>query len=108
MTGMPDSLIAAEVTAAARLERAAAAELQRLGFRIHHVGATLSVDGPEALWTATFGVKFVTRRKPRPAGASRRAANFRQARAGSLNIPLDLRPLITDIAFIEPPEHFSF
>lgn len=85
---------------------AAALLLQNLGFRILHIGATISVEGPETLWESVFNVSFVTRKKQVSPGIEGRDASYRKAITDRLEIPLKLRQYISGVAFVEPPEFF--
>ncbi|MCD0452627.1 hypothetical protein LO762_26090 [Actinocorallia sp. API 0066] len=77
-------LISAEVLAVEGRERAAAAALRDLGFRILHGGGTISVSGPKELWERTFGTTGNGRRE----------------------IPAELAGLVRDVYVVEPPEFF--
>lgn len=85
---------------------AAALVLQNLGFRILHIGTTISVEGPETLWESVFNVSFVTRKKQIFPGIEGGDASYRKAITDSLEIPLKLRQYISGVAFVEPPEFF--
>lgn len=98
-------MIAAEIRPADGKAEVAARELQHLGFRVHHVGDTVSVDADEALWSNVFGARFedVDRKTgdgPLP------AETFRRVVKGTLRIPPELRTFIDEVALIEPPEFF--
>ena len=58
---------------------AAALVLQNLGFRILHIGTTISVEGPETLWESVFNVSFVTRKKQILPGIEGGDASYRKA-----------------------------
>jgi hypothetical protein len=47
--------IGGEVTPQPGQVRRAAAALQEYGFRVLHLGATISVEAPEAVWVQAFG-----------------------------------------------------
>ena len=53
----PD-LVAAEVTPRGGKEREAARALQAMGFRVHAVGATISIDAPRERWKDAFAARF--------------------------------------------------
>jgi hypothetical protein len=67
-----DDLIAAEVVPAAPSQAGHAARwLQERGFRVLHIGSTVSVEAGRDQWEETFGVTFTTReRSPSPTGRS--------------------------------------
>lgn len=85
-----------------RAGRAAKALAQR-GFRVLHVGTSVSVQAPVERWETTFGVSFVPHTKSVQQEIGREARYLR-AEPSSLRIPPDLRDLIADVAFVEPPE----
>jgi hypothetical protein len=67
-------LIAAEITPRGGKEREVARALQAMDFRVHAVGATISVDAPRERWKAVFAARFATvhrrREKRRTPGAA--------------------------------------
>lgn len=81
----------------------AATALQRKGFRVLHVGGSISVTGPRERWASVFGVSFVTRTKTVQAQLGREASYLR-AEPTSVQVPADLTDLVADVAFAEPPE----
>lgn len=99
-------LIAAEVTPHSGQAQQAARILQGLGFRILHVGLTISVQAPQALWRETFGVRFTRQKKGvlKETGLSRA---YLAPRPETLQIPPALKDRIADIAFVVPPELFG-
>ncbi|HXH02725.1 MAG TPA: hypothetical protein VNN09_05330 [Candidatus Competibacteraceae bacterium] len=101
---MAENLISAEIEPAPQQANQAALALQQLGFRILHIGITISVQGPEALWTATFNVTFETTRHDRLPGVEGGEIEYRRARTEHLRIPPPLQPLITGVMFVEPPQ----
>jgi hypothetical protein len=102
---MTTEVIAAE--ARPRPERAtqAARALQRLGFRVFHVGATISIQGSQALWETVFGVSFTPRSE-----AAEDTGFFPSlppaAVEGTLRVPPELEGLIDEVTFVHPPEFF--
>jgi hypothetical protein len=101
------ALVAAEITPRGGKEREAARELQALGFRVHAVGATISVDAPRERWKAAFAARFApvrrrweTHRKPGAAASAKRVAPV------AFRVPGALEPLVERIVFVEPPELF--
>jgi hypothetical protein len=102
---METPVVSAEVTAAAGREREAALRLQQAGFRVRHVGSTsISVEAPAPLWEKTFGITLVERRAP--AGKGLPGQRHYHEPTGPLAIPAALSELITDVAFVRPPELF--
>ncbi len=99
-------MIAAEVRPAEGKAALAARELQRAGFRIHHVGDTVSVDADETLWTTVFKVRFQDVDRSGASGTLPAQGTYRRMVAGTLRIPAEFEPLIDDVAFIEPPDFF--
>lgn len=103
---MQDNTVPAEVMPLQGNANAAALVLQRFGFRILHIGTTISVEGPETLWESVFNVSFVTRNKQIYPGIEGGDASYRKAVTDNLKIPLQLQQLISGVAFVEPPEFF--
>lgn len=101
----PGALIAAEVTPHPGQAQQAARALQGLGFRVLHVGLTISVQAPQALWRETFGVRF-TRQKKGVLNETGLSRAYLVARPQTLRIPPELESCIAAIAFVEPPELF--
>lgn len=100
---MPTKMISAEVTPMPDKATQAAQALQRLGFRIMHIGPTISVQGSRSLWKSTFQISFESRKKTISAEAEVEAT-YPEARVEEAQIPPELKALISDIAFVEPPE----
>jgi len=100
-------LLAAEITPRAGKEREAARALQTMGFRVHTVGATISVDAPREQWKAAFAARFAPvyrrRERPRTPGA---ATSTRQVLPVAFQVPAALEPLVESVVFVEPPELF--
>lgn len=103
---MPPAPISAEVTPQPGQATRAARALQRLGFRILHIGITLSVQAPASLWRSVFGVSFTRQKRTDPLTGKPLPALLK-ARIDALRIPTDLEDLIEAVAFVEPPEFFS-
>ncbi len=104
---MTEDVIAAEVeprTAERRSEAAKA--LQALGFRVLHVGPTISVQAPRQQWERTFKVAFARREATimRELGSVR---THQAAQPDTVVIPEPLQGLIAGIAFAQPPELFG-
>jgi hypothetical protein len=100
---MPAKLISAEVTPLPNKATQAAQALQRLGFRILHIGPTISVQGSRSLWKSTFHVSFKSHKKTTLAEAEVKTT-YPKAQFEVTQIPSELKTLISDIAFVEPPE----
>lgn len=83
--------------------RQAAKALQHKGFRVLHVGGSISVTGSRERWEAVFGVSFVARTKTVQAEVGGEATYLR-AEPTSVQVPDDLVDLVADVAFAEPPE----
>jgi hypothetical protein len=100
-------LIAAEITPRGGKEREVARALQALDFRVHAVGATISVDAPRERWKAVFAARFAPvhrrREKRRTPGA---AASAEHVSPVAFQVPAALEPLVESVVFIEPPELF--
>lgn len=102
---MPDPSIAAEVAPMPGKARQAAQALQQQGFRVLHIGPTISVEARESVWRATFGCGFesVTRTV---SGETGQAATYRRPAGDEVAIPEALHTVIRSVAFVEPPELF--
>jgi hypothetical protein len=100
-------LVAAEVTPRGGKEQEAARALQAMGFRVHSVGATISVDAPRERWKAAFAARFTSvrrrREKRRTPGA---AASAQRVSPVAFQVPAALEPLVKSVVFVEPPELF--
>jgi hypothetical protein len=104
---MQENLISAEIEPFPKQANVAASMLQRLGFRILHIGTTISVQGPESLWVSVFNVTFETRKKTIMAEIKGGEVTYRKAVTENLKIPLDLQQLIAGVMFAEPPEFYQ-
>jgi hypothetical protein len=93
------NLVAAEITPRSGKERQAARALQALGFRVHAVGATISVDAPREHWRVTFAARFAP-------GPTPDAASDQQVTPVSFQLPAALEPFVESVIFVEPPELF--
>jgi hypothetical protein len=83
MTAGDPERVPAEVWPQPGQLRNAAAALQQLGFRVLHLGATISVDAPATVWRQVFGDSL---------------------RTGQVSIPATLHGLVDDVSFVEPPD----
>lgn len=90
--------ISAEIEPFFSKGRNAATEMQKLGFKIFHVGETISVEGRKSLWKKIFKTKFVRKSKVGPHGI------YFKAIEGSTEVPENLSDLISSVYFVEPPE----
>lgn len=101
---MAEERIAAEVvpTREPHAERTAQA-LQDRGFRVLHVGRSVSVEAPRTRWEETFGVSFAPHTKTVQAAIGSQRTYLRADEA-SVRIPPDLTDLVAAVAFAEPPE----
>ncbi len=98
-------LVAAEVEPVPGRVHAAARELQRLGFRVLHIGPTISVEAPTRLWGDTFNVSFEARQTTSASELEPRSrATYHEA--GPVTIPAELEGLVGEVAFVRPPEFF--
>ena len=86
--------------------QASAWVLQQLGFRILHIGQTISVQGPQSLWHSTFGVSFEVRTKQTMPEVEASKVTYPKALTERMRIPEDLRELVASVSFVEPPELF--
>lgn len=100
------SRIAAEVEPVAGEAQAAAQKFEQLGFDVHHVGATVSVEGSKKRWEEVFEVRFEKREKESLRGVEGIRATYYWPRSGAPAVPPVLEDLITDVHFQEPPEYF--
>lgn len=101
---MGEEEVAAEVVPAdPQRVRQAAKALQQRGFRVLHVGSSISVVGPRSRWEEAFGASFTAQTKTVQEELDRRRAYLR-AEPGSVRVPADLEDLVADVAFVEPPE----
>jgi hypothetical protein len=103
---VPEETISAEVRPAPDQARRAALALQQLGFRILHIGATVSVEGPKSLWESTFNVSFEEHKKKTIAGVEESGVTFHRALVDDMRVPSELGELIAEVAFAEPPEFY--
>jgi hypothetical protein len=99
------ALVAAEITPRGGKEREAARALQTMGFRVHAVGTTISVDAPRERWKAAFAARFTPahREKRRTPGA---ATSTPHVSPVAFQVPAALEPLVESVVFVEPPELF--
>ena len=103
---MPQNLIPAEIEPLPNQSNQAALALQRLGFRILHIGPTISVQAPRSLWESTFNVSFKEEKKTVMAEIESEVTYLR-AVTENLHIPEGLESLISEVMFVEPPEFYQ-
>ena len=103
---MPQNLISAEIEPLPNQTNQAALMLQRLGFKILHIGPTISVQAPRSLWESTLNVSFTEENKTVMAEIESEETYFR-AVTDNLVIPEELESLISEVMFVEPPEFFQ-
>ncbi len=101
---MTRSQIAAEVTPLPGKANEAARALQRLGFRVLHVGITISIEAGEDLWGSCFHIAFAERTKRVLPDIKESTVAFRAPTTEIQEIPEPLRGLVEDVAIVEPPE----
>ena len=99
------ALVAAEITPRGGREQEAARALKAMGFRVHAVGQTISVDAPRERWRATFAARFppsrrIRQKRPVPGAAAPAVSSV------AFQVPPALEPLVEHVAFVEPPELF--
>lgn len=98
--------VSAEITPASERANQAALALQQLGFRVLHVGPTISVEGARGLWESTFGVAFEDAEHTAIAGVEDSKVVYQRALSEGMSVPSELQELISDIAFQQPPEFY--
>lgn len=103
---MPQDLVSAEIAPVPNQANQAALALQRLGFRILHIGPTISVQAPRSLWESTFNVSFQAERKTTLAETDSEVTYLR-ADTADLVIPEALGGVVAEVIFVEPPEFFQ-
>jgi|SRR5215813_2303680 len=102
---MATPMISAEVEPVAGQAHQAALALQRLGFRVLHIGPTISVQGPESLWQSTFHVSFTPVKKSMGRETQTEVTYYKPSDE-EVQIPASVRDLVAQVLFVEPPEPF--
>jgi hypothetical protein len=102
---MPQNLISAEIQPRPDQHHQAALALQQLGFRILHIGPTISVQASQSRWESTFNVSFEEVTTPSIAEIGSETT-YSRAITEDLEIPAELAELIEEVMFVEPPEFF--
>lgn len=103
---MSEHLISAEIEPAPSQAEQAALALQRLGFRIQHIGPTISVQGNSLLWESTFAVSFKPRKKVVVAEVKASEVSYQKALTENMKIPIELQNLVVGVMFVEPHEFY--
>ncbi|AOX02175.1 hypothetical protein BJP34_24470 [Moorena producens PAL-8-15-08-1] len=103
---MPENTISAEIESSPNHSRQAALALQQLGFRILHIGPTISVQAPQSLWESTFNVSFQPQQKTLIQEIDGSDVTYPKAAVDHIQIPEQLQTLVTGVMFVEPPEFF--
>lgn len=101
---MPENIISAEIEPAPNQANQAALALQRLGFRILHIGPTITAQGPQSLWESIFNVSFEPHKKIVAAEVEGGEVIFHKALVENMRIPTELQTLLAGVMFVEPPE----
>lgn len=102
---MRENIISAEIRPLPNQARHAALALQRLGFRILHIGPTISVQGPQSLWTSTFNVSFEPQKKTILAEVEGEVT-YHRALVEDMRVPTELQDVVAEVMFVEPPEFY--
>lgn len=102
---MSENIVSAEIAPLPNQANRAALALQRLGFRILHIGPTISVQAPESLWVSTFNVAFESKKKTAIAEIESEVT-YRKALVERVRIPAELQDLVAEVMFVEPPEFY--
>lgn len=100
---MPSNIVSAEIEPFPNQANQAAIALQRLGFRILHIGPTISVQAPREVWESTFNVSFEPQQRTVMPEIDSQTTYLR-ASTDDLRIPEELQSLIAGVMFAEPPE----
>jgi hypothetical protein len=103
---MTADVISGEIKPCANQAARAAKTLQQIGFRVLHIGPTISVQGAQRLWEATFSMRFRSARKRTSAEAGSESV-YPSPGHDPVAIPKQFQGLIESIAIVEPPEWFN-
>jgi hypothetical protein len=101
---MSENIIAAEVLPLLKQSHKAVVALENLGFRILHIGQTISVEAPESLWRAIFNISFIKQQKIVMPEVGIENMTYLEAVMHDFQIPAQMQDLIADVMFVEPPE----
>lgn len=99
-------MISAEVEPVHGKARKAASLLQDIGFKVLHVGPTISVEGPESLWESTFNVSFESAQKTTVRPIDETEVTYQKALTDEMRLPETLQELVEEVTFPEPPEFY--
>ena len=77
-----------------------------MGFRVHAVAATISVDAPKERWKAAFAARFAPMQRQEKRRTPGAAASTQHVPPVAFQIPTALEPLVENVVFVEPPELF--
>jgi hypothetical protein len=103
---MSENFVPAEILPLPNQANQAALALQRLGFRILHIGTTISVQATPLLWQSTFNVSFEVQKKMILPETNQEVTYFK-AITDKLQIPDHLQALVAEVTFVEPPEFYQ-
>ncbi|MEB3179267.1 MAG: hypothetical protein VKL59_09585 [Nostocaceae cyanobacterium] len=103
---MSDNIISAEIQPLPNQAQPAAKALQSLGFRILHIGQTISVEAPRSLWESTFNVSFTSEQKNVLPEIPTGRVRYPKAVTDKMQIPSQLIDSVAEVMFQEPPEFF--
>jgi len=103
---MRENIISAEIEPLPNQANQAALALQRLGFRVLHIGPTISVQGSQSLWVSTFNVSFEMQEKTALAEVEGGEVTYQKALVEDMRVPTELQSLIAGVMFVEPPEFY--
>jgi hypothetical protein len=98
-----ETTISAEVEPVENQAQRAALALQELGFRVLHIGITISVRGPQVLWESLFNVSFEPERKRVLEEVEGGEVPYQKALVEHMRLPPELEGLVVDVMFAEPP-----
>lgn len=98
--------IAAEIQTVPNQTDAAARTLKELGFRVLHIGPTISTEGPKDLWESTFNLSFIMHTKESTSEAGGGQVTYLKPRSNRIVVPPNLQHLIEEVMFAEPPDFF--
>ena len=101
---MPELIISAEILPLPKQANQAALALQNLGFRILHIGQTISVEAPANVWQSTFNIEFIVQTKNVMPELEISDITYPEAVTVNMIIPPQLQDLIAEVMFVEPPE----
>lgn len=104
---MPGNFISAEIKPVANYTRRAAIAMQRLGFRILYCGEYISVEGDKSLWASIFNVSFNLQKQDLGSSLIEPEIDHHIFLPYKISIPEQLKDIIEDIVFVEPPVLFE-